>query len=341
MYPIEQTIEEQVKAFCAWIGKDPLLVQGAGGNVSWKDGDTLWVKASGTWLADATEKDIFVPVDLPYLRASIENGDFTVTPKVLGETGLRPSIETLLHALMPHRIAVHLHAIEILAHLVRNNCQTDLQSLIDESIHWAMVDYYKPGAALAAAVSVALTQSANVDVLFLKNHGVVIGGTNIEEIHSVLNQLITILSTQPNPIINSKEIAPIVLNGGQQYIPVDIPGIHDLTFKPNYFNRLNIDWALYPDHVVFLGPIPACYDSVKLLMVDLSNNNLPELIFLKEQGVFTKPGISSAKLAQLKCYYDLMVRQSNHTRLKSLNEQQIAELLNWDAEHFRQNIAKQ
>ena len=71
MYPIEQTIEEQVKAFCAWIGKDPLLVQGAGGNVSWKDGDTLWVKASGTWLADATEKDIFVPVDLPYLLSLI------------------------------------------------------------------------------------------------------------------------------------------------------------------------------------------------------------------------------------------------------------------------------
>ncbi len=58
-------IEKQVKAFCAQIGADPLLVQGPGGNVSWKDGDVLWVKASGAWLAHAAGKDeIFIPVDL-------------------------------------------------------------------------------------------------------------------------------------------------------------------------------------------------------------------------------------------------------------------------------------
>ena len=33
--------------FCAQGGKNSLLVQGAGGNVSFKDNDVLWIKASG------------------------------------------------------------------------------------------------------------------------------------------------------------------------------------------------------------------------------------------------------------------------------------------------------
>src|SRR5450830_1321794 len=116
-----QSIAEQVKAYCARIGNDPLLVQGAGGNFSWKDDGLLWVKASGTWLAQAMENDIFVPVDLTHLRLEIGRGNFSVTPNVIGPSNLKPSIETLLHALMPHKVVAHLHAIEILAYLVREN----------------------------------------------------------------------------------------------------------------------------------------------------------------------------------------------------------------------------
>ena len=41
-----------------------LLVQGAGGNSSVKQDDVLWVKASGAWLSEAKEKEMFVPVEL-------------------------------------------------------------------------------------------------------------------------------------------------------------------------------------------------------------------------------------------------------------------------------------
>ena len=51
-------------AFCALsarLGRDPLQVQGPGGNTSIKDRETLWIKASGTELADAETKQIFSP----------------------------------------------------------------------------------------------------------------------------------------------------------------------------------------------------------------------------------------------------------------------------------------
>ena len=49
---------QEIKELCALIGSDPLLVQGPGGNASLKERETIWIKASGSWLADAERKDI-------------------------------------------------------------------------------------------------------------------------------------------------------------------------------------------------------------------------------------------------------------------------------------------
>lgn len=174
-YSGEKHMKEDILDYCIAIAIDLMLVQGAGGNVSWKDGDALWVKASGTCLADAARKDIFVPVDLPHLARALASGDFSVLPRLRSESALRPSIETLLHALMPHPVVVHLHAVEILAWLVRNNFRDDIMALIDSRRRWASTAYHKPGAALAKAVSTALGSANTADVVLLQNHGVVIG----------------------------------------------------------------------------------------------------------------------------------------------------------------------
>ena len=47
------------RALSAALGSDPLRVQGPGGNTSIKDGDVMWIKASGTELANALTEDIF------------------------------------------------------------------------------------------------------------------------------------------------------------------------------------------------------------------------------------------------------------------------------------------
>ena len=336
------TLKASVSEYCSTIGADPLLVQGAGGNVSWKDGNTLWVKASGTWLADAAEKDIFVAVDLPHLSDAIGNGDFSVTPRLCGESLLRPSIETLLHALMPHRVVVHLHAIEILAHLVRDDCHTDFQKLLDASIHWTMVDYHKPGLALAAAVSAGLAQDSAVDVIFLKNHGVVIGGDDVAEVSRILGMLTTALSSTPASICSeSPLIFPTVLEQSDEYAPIHDADVHQLALNTDLFNRLGSDWALYPDHVVFLGPQAYTYRSLEAFGEEnQSVCTLPELVFISGEGVFVKPSFNAAKHAQLRCYFDVLTRQSPYSTIRALTNVQIAELLNWDAEQYRMNLAK-
>lgn len=59
----------------ARVSADPLLVQGAGGNTSIKEVGTLWIKASGLWLAHARQRDVMVPVALDPLLDALERND--------------------------------------------------------------------------------------------------------------------------------------------------------------------------------------------------------------------------------------------------------------------------
>lgn len=334
------SLKESVLNYCSWLGTDPLLVQGAGGNVSWKENDTLWIKASGTWLADAAEKDIFLPVDLVCLRAALEKGEFSVVPRVRGASPLRPSIETLLHALLPHRVVVHLHPVEVLAHLVRDDCRSRIETLLGQSVSWVLVDYHKPGAELAHAVSAVLSWHHEPSVIFLRNHGVVIGGADVEENARILEHVIGRLAVASPPAAVCWKMPEAVLAvGGRTYEAVACNEIQSLAF-PDLFGRLQSEWALYPDQVVFLGAAPACYDSIAQLSEEVGNGREPEFFFLKGKGVFSAPGFSAAKKAQLRCFHDVLVRQPEDALLNVLDGQQVAELLDWDAERYRQDVAK-
>ncbi len=342
MKTLVQTIAEQVKEYCARIGTDPLLVQGAGGNVSWKDGATLWIKASGTWLAESTKKEIFVPVDLTHLRHFIAKKDFSATPKVIGDVNLRPSIETFLHALMPQRVVLHLHAIEVLAHLVHDNFQAEFQSLLNESTPWALVEYYKPGAALSSEINNVLIQKPIVKVIFLKNHGVVIGGADVEEVNQIMTELTLALCTRPADICPPSHLSSVTPEKLiDQYAPIADVDINQLALNPDLFKRLSSDWALYPDHVVFLGPRAYTYQTWEALNdAKKLAQNLPELVFIYGEGVFVTSSFNKAKQVQLRCYFDVIARQKPHSSLKVLTDFQIAELLNWDAEQYRMNITQ-
>ncbi|MDA8815439.1 class II aldolase/adducin family protein [Luminiphilus sp.] len=336
----ENVIGDEVRKYCADIGKDPLLVQGAGGNVSWKTGGTLWIKASGTWLENAVRDQIFIPVDLSRLRSDINAQKWDATPSVMDDCQLRPSIETTLHALMPHTVVVHIHAIEVLAHLVRGESYDYFHSRLGEVCSFALVDYHKPGAQLAAAVYEALMSQPSVKLVLLKNHGIVVGGETVSAVRNLITEINTIFSTKPIIEIDEK---PVNFDTDQafqgQYTPVDDVAVQQLAFQPELFKRLCSDWALYPDHVVFLGAEACAHDSWAAFELATKTSSLnPDLVFISECGVFTSQALTRTKLAQLRSYLDVIVRQSPNSPLATLENFQIAELLNWDAERYRTSL---
>jgi rhamnose utilization protein RhaD (predicted bifunctional aldolase and dehydrogenase) len=130
------------------------------------------------------------------------------------------------------------------------------------------------------------------------------------------------------------------LKNGVKYKPVEIEKIQNLVLDAALFEQVKTAWALYPDHVVFLGHQADCYESVEQLENEFRIDSACDLIFVKGLGVYTKAALSAAKQAQLQCYYDVIVRQPKQVALGSLNQQHITQLLDWDAERYRQQIAK-
>ncbi|OEZ63690.1 class II aldolase/adducin family protein [Duganella sp. HH105] len=322
-----------VSAYCARIGADPLLVQGAGGNASWKDGDTMWVKASGTWLAEAQRADIFVPVDLAHLRAAIAAGDLDVVPRALAGSTLRPSIETLMHALMPQTVVLHLHAVEVLAHLVR----ADFTGPAPAPAPWCWVEYHKPGTALAGAIAARLREQPDAQIVFLLNHGVVIGGADVGEVEAILTSLLACMRTEP--------VTPVAPTGAEAntmppLTAIPDEGIQQLALDPRLYKRLRKEWALCPDHVVFLGAEAACYADADSFVAAQTMGAEARLAFIAGVGVYAAGDFGAARTAQLRCYYDILARQPSEAALTTLSTPQLAELLDWDAERYRLAMAR-
>ena len=146
-----------LRVLSARAGSDPTLTQAAGGNTSVKDGDVMWIKASGTQLADALTRDIFVPVDLPAMRSALAAGDSSADqPAAFALSGtLRPSIETSLHAVFSQRIVVHVHCVNSIALMICADARARLETRL-AGFNWASVPYVKPGAQLATLVTAAL-----------------------------------------------------------------------------------------------------------------------------------------------------------------------------------------
>ena len=100
-----------LRELSARVGSDPLLVQASNGNTSIKLDGILWIKASGKWLAHATQEEMLVPLELAEVKESVLNDTEIASPDTR-KNELRPSIETAMHAVLRHRIVIHVHSIK-------------------------------------------------------------------------------------------------------------------------------------------------------------------------------------------------------------------------------------
>ena len=342
---IASAIRTQIEQMCVELGANPLLVQGAGGNVSWKEKDTLWIKASGTWLSDATDEDIFIPTNLVHIRAAIDEGRFDVTPIVTSASTLKPSIETLLHALMPQRVVLHLHAIDILSHLVREDCELNFKNILSKELDYTFVKYCKPGADLAKNVFQNTQSNEKINIVFLMNHGLVVGGESVSEVLQLLDSLLEDLKNEVefDHFTNSfvEDRSAIVKLNKHGYVPAELSKFHSLALNSSLYYLVGNKWALFPDHIVFLGAKALIGDCDLLNTILMDNENLrPAFIFCKGVGTFQHNSVTRAQVDQLNCFYDVAIRQNDFSKIVKLSEEDINELLYWEAEKYRLSIAK-
>lgn len=335
-------ITEKLNNLCFDLGQDPFLVQGAGGNVSIKDDNLLWVKASGTALSHALNKNIFVPVDLESIKREIKNGNYSFSPSVTNNSSLRPSIETLLHGIMKHKVVIHLHMISALRFLIKSDAHKNLLKILGDDLSWGYVKYCKPGENLARAVTELLKQKDGIDIIFLENHGVVLGAESVELARKKLETLDNCLGK--SELKNKEDFDDNLIDIESPIINFDWcanQALHNLTTNENLFGCIENSWALFPDHVVFLGHQPLIVDdtnSLKELNYDEISNE--PFIFVKKVGILQNSITTQAQIEQLLCYFNVISNIADYCNIKTLTDMEISELLNWDAEVYRQALSK-
>lgn len=316
-------------ALSARIGADPMLIQAAGGNTSVKDGAVMWIKASGTQLADAVAKDIFVPVDLPAMRDALADPgqDADQTQRfALGDTGLRPSIETSLHAVFHQRVVVHVHCVNTLAHAVQAEAKALLAPKLAD-FAWALVPYVKPGANLAALVQAH--RSPETDVVVLANHGLIVAADNVAEAEALLARVVAALSlptTRATPDLD----ALARLATPDWTVPPGDAAIHQVALDPDRLAQAT-GGSLYPDHVIFCG--------IGALSAETPPTDPePPFVLISGKGALMRKSASASAEALMNCLGDVLMRVPATAQLAYLTLEQNAELLNWDAEKYRQAL---
>ncbi len=187
------------------LGAEPALVLHGGGNTSVKTtvsdlfGDpveVICVKGSG-WDLAAIEPAGHPAVRLGPLRrlralpalsdAAMVNA---LRTNMLDAAGPTPSVETLLHAFLPHVYIDHSHASAALA--LAN--QPDAAALLAEvfGARVALVPYVMPGFALAKAAAEAFDAAPGVEGLVLINHGLFSFGATAQESYERTIALVTL-----------------------------------------------------------------------------------------------------------------------------------------------------
>jgi rhamnose utilization protein RhaD (predicted bifunctional aldolase and dehydrogenase) len=311
---------DALRALSAEAGSDIRMVQAAGGNTSVKQDGVMWIKASGTWLKDAATKEIFVPVALAALRAGLAANDpacencLAYTIGDLNPHGLRPSIETTVHAIMPHRIVVHIHCVETISWAVRRDAETHLAKRLGD-FNWRLVPYVRPGLPLARAIQ--SVGGPEADVLVFANHGLAVAAATVEEARTLLFAVVAALRAPMRASSSPKIDGP---PRGYR-LPRD-SFAHAIACDPTSlaFARLG---SLYPDHVIFIGS--GIVASSPLLVVP------GEGVFIAENA---KPAVEPMVL----CLAHVLSRLEPGVAINVLGAKDERKLLNWEAEVYRQTL---
>ena len=300
----------------AELGGNRLLVQAAGGNTSVKADGVLWVKASGRWLAKATDEPIFVALDLARLTRALTLGDpacetcEAFVRADLSSPNLRPSVETTLHAGLPQRVVLHLHCVETISYAVLVDGAARIAPLLD-GLRWQWVPYIRPGLPLFRTIT------PGADIYVLANHGLVVAAETLEAAVGLAETVRRRLA-RPVQAASPGSDARGVERSGYRF--ADAPAL-----APHAV-RLAAAGSYYPDHLVFLGSGAALIDSVV---------GAPPVILAPGFPPLVREDLTPAPLALAECLGDVAARLAPDDRPRYFTAQEEHDLTHWDAEKYR------
>ena len=219
------------------LGRDPLLVLHGGGNTSVKtrakddlsnEHEVIAVKGSGWDMADIEPQGLpAVKLEpLRKLRARDALSDEVMVNvqrlNLLDAGAPNPSVETLLHAFLPHKFIDHTHAAAVLSLVDQPDGEALAREVYDGRM--GIVPYIAPGFGLAKAAAEIYEQNSGVEGLILHKHGIFTFGATAREAYERMIEMVSLAEArlrQGRPVVfqprdlaaelaEVAEVAPII-----------------------------------------------------------------------------------------------------------------------------------
>ena len=187
------------------LGKDPSLVLHGGGNTSVKvqepnvfgePDDILYVKGSGWDLATIAAAG-FSPVRIPHLLKLAELESLS-DPQMVNELKTQmtrasapsPSVETILHAILPYKYVDHTHADAVVTVTNTANGRERIEEIYGDRL--VIIPYVMPGFDLAKVCARQFNEEAGEHTLgmVLMNHGIFSFGATAKESYERMIELV-------------------------------------------------------------------------------------------------------------------------------------------------------
>ena len=280
------------------LGQDPTLVLHGGGNTSVKITETnivgeqeeiLYVKGSG-WDLVSIEKAGFSPVRMAHML-KLGELDSLSDPQMVNELKTQltdasapgPSVETILHAILPFKYVDHTHADTVVTISNTANGEDRIREIYGDRV--VVVPYVMPGFDLSKDVGRLFSEQANdkTEGMILLNHGIFSFGTTAKQAYDRMIDLVDLAEKylvsqnaweieKPSGDISSKSVRNEVAQLRQD--------ISTITNSPVLFNLTNskqgVDFSnrdditsiatrgpVTPDHVIRTKRIPMIGRDVK------------------------------------------------------------------------------
>ncbi len=357
-------------------GGNENFVLAGGGNTSFKDKETLYVKGSGTSLAEMTEEQ-FVRMDRSAL-ANIWERKYSsdtaereaealadmMAARIKGEENKRPSVETLLHDLFDQRFVLHVHPAAVNAMTCSKEGKTAAERLFPKAV-W--IGESEPGYVLASLCRGELEKyktatGSPANLVFLENHGVFFAADSVAEMDSLVSDVMAKIDGEikVRPDFSDVEantdeaakIAPVLrmlydADGGAKAIFETNAEIMKYAESVEMFSVLLN--PLTPDHIVYCKAKPlytecGCIEGLKDAFNRYAEKNgyNPKIVFVKGVGMFALGmSMKEAKTAAI-VWRDAMkitTLAENFGGVKHMVPKLVDFIVNWEVEKYRSSVS--
>jgi NAD(P)-dependent dehydrogenase (short-subunit alcohol dehydrogenase family)/rhamnose utilization protein RhaD (predicted bifunctional aldolase and dehydrogenase) len=377
---MKQEIKDLIE-ISQFYGSQKEFVIAGGGNTSWKDQNRLYIKASGINLGQITERGFCIldRRELAELPGKTYSEDGTIREEQVKidllasrldpGSGLRPSVETLLHNLIDYPFVVHTHSTWVNGLMCSQQAAEVSEEIFGKE--FLFVPYSDPGYTLFKRI----LQQVNAykeqyrkcpQVILVQNHGIFVAANTTDEVHKIYDDVLGKIKNR------------MATSGETEWFPVSekivniLPGLRMLlsegslktatAFSSSWIRPFLTDKETFekgigtpftPDQLVYCGSEYLFLESagsevtvmkeaeMQIAAFRHRKGCLPKVLFIRGEGVVVAEN-STVSLDYVKDivndFCQISKLSENFGGPHPLTGHQMRFIENWEFEHYRKKV---